>query len=87
MTTKGKKAVSGSMPDEIKKKVGVRFKGLREQQGYSNYEKFANAKDLNRAQYGRYEKGTDLRISSLAKVVKAFDMTLAEFFAEGFDDL
>jgi transcriptional regulator with XRE-family HTH domain len=66
-------------------KLGIRIKSLRIKQGYSNYENFAFEKDIPRAQYGRYEKGEDLRYSSLLKVVKAFGLTLEEFFSEGFD--
>ncbi len=74
---------------EIKKaellKLANRIKSLRLQKGYTNYENFAYDHDIPRAQYGRYEKGEDLRFSSLIKIVRAFDMTLAEFFSEGFD--
>ncbi|MEM8765590.1 MAG: helix-turn-helix domain-containing protein [Bacteroidota bacterium] len=58
---------------------------LRISKGFTNYEQFAFEHELPRAQYGRYEQGQDLRFSSLLKVVKAFDMTLEAFFAEGFD--
>jgi transcriptional regulator with XRE-family HTH domain len=67
-------------PDELIKKVGARFKELREKRGYTNYEKFANAKDIGRAQYGRYEKGEDLRLSSLIKVARALEVSLEELF-------
>jgi transcriptional regulator with XRE-family HTH domain len=67
------------------KKLGDRIKALRIAKGYTNYENFAFEHNIPRAQFGRYERGEDLRFSSLAKVVKAFDMTLSEFFSEGFD--
>ena len=66
-------------------KLAKRIKALRIKKGYSNYEYFAFDKEIPRSQYGRYEKGEDLRFSSLVKVVTAFDMTLEEFFSEGFD--
>jgi transcriptional regulator with XRE-family HTH domain len=67
-------------------KVGERIKALRRNKGYANYEAFAHGKDLNRSQVGRYEKGTDdMRYSSLLAIIKALDMTPAEFFSEGFD--
>jgi transcriptional regulator with XRE-family HTH domain len=71
--------------DELNK-LAARIKFLRIQKGYTNYENFAFDHDIPRAQYGRYEKGTDLRYSSLIKLIKAFDMTLAEFFSEGFEN-
>ena len=66
-------------------KLAKRIKSLRIKAGYSNYEYFAYDNNLPRAQYGRYEKGEDIRFSSLTKVAKAFKMTLSEFFSEGFD--
>ena len=67
------------------KKLGERIKSLRISKGYTNYEYFAYEHNIPRAQFGRYERGEDLRFSSLVKVVKAFGMTLPEFFSEGFD--
>jgi len=64
--------------------LGKRIRDLRLKKGYSNYEYFAYEHDIPRAQFGRYEKGEDLRYSSLLKVIRAFDMTLEEFFSEGF---
>ncbi len=66
-------------------KLANRIKQLRIEKGYTNYENFAFDHDLPRAQFGRYERGEDLRYSSLVKVAKAFGMTLEEFFSEGFD--
>lgn len=65
--------------------IGNRIKSLRIKKGYTNYEYFAYEHNITRSQYGRYENGEDMRISSLVKIVKAFDMTLEEFFSEGFD--
>jgi len=67
------------------KKLGDRIKALRIKAGFSNYEYFAYKHDIPRAQFGRYERGEDLRYTSLLKVVKAFNISLREFFSEGFD--
>lgn len=64
--------------------LGKRLRDLRIEQGYTNYEQFAFEHNLPRAQYGRYEQGQDLRFSSLLKVLKAFDITLEDFFKKGF---
>jgi transcriptional regulator with XRE-family HTH domain len=68
-------------------KMAKRLKGLRVKQGFTSYEAFANEHGLSRALYGRYEKGKDLRFSSLVKLVRAFDLTLEQFFSEGFEDV
>ena len=65
--------------------LASRLKEVRKEKGYANYEQFAFDNELPRAQYGRYEKGQDLRFSSLLKVLKAMDISLADFFSKGFD--
>lgn len=65
--------------------LAKRIKELRIKKGYSNYEYFAYEHGISRAQYGRYEKGEDLRFSSLMKLIEAFGMTPDEFFSEGFE--
>lgn len=65
--------------------LGNRLKEVRKEKGYANYEQFAFDNELPRAQYGRYEKGQDLRFSSLVKVLNAMDISLTDFFSTGFD--
>ena len=78
--------MSSSGTDHVDiEKLSNRIKQLRIEKGYSNYEQFAYENNLPRAQYGRYEKGQDMRYSSLMKIIKAFGMTPEEFFKEGFD--
>ena len=66
------------------KKLGKRIKTLRIARGFSSHELFAYTHRINRTQYGRYERGEDLRYSSLLRVIHALDMTVGEFFSEGF---
>ena len=66
--------------------LGKRIKALRKEAGFSNYEQFAFQNEINRSQYNRYENGEDLRFSSLLRVLKALDIPLKDFFAEGFDE-
>jgi len=80
-----KKSISKRVTSADMLKLGKRIKALRIARGYTSYEYFAYDHDISRAQFGRYEKGEDLRFSSLLKVVKALDVTLKEFFSEGFD--
>jgi transcriptional regulator with XRE-family HTH domain len=70
---------------DMLEKLGSRFRALRKARGYTNYEQFAFDHGLPRAQYGRYEKGQDLRFSSLVKVLAALEISLSDFFAEGFE--
>jgi len=71
--------------EEDIKKLANRIRELRQEKGYSNYESFAYKNNLPRAQYGRYEKGEDLKYSSLLKVIRALGVTPKDFFSEGFE--
>lgn len=71
--------------DDLLLKIGKRIRQLRIEKGYTSYEYFAYDHNISRAQFGRYEKGEDLRVSSLAKVINALDVSVKEFFSEGFD--
>lgn len=66
--------------------LAKRLRELRKEKGFSNYEQFAFENDIPTAQYGRYEKGHDLRFTSLLKILKAMNISLKEFFSEGFED-
>lgn len=69
------------------KKLGERIKSLRIEKGYSSYEYFAYEHNISRAQFGRYERGEDMRFSTLVKIISAFDMTFEEFFSKGFENI
>ena len=76
--------------EEVAKQLenfGNRLKQIRKQKGYTNYEHFAYKHGFNRVQYGRYENGANISFKTLVKIIDAFDMTLEEFFAEGFTDV
>jgi hypothetical protein len=67
------------------KKLGKRLRELRISKGYTSLEIFAYDHGFGRAQYGRYEIGKDLQFTTLVRLVNCFDLTLGEFFDEGFD--
>jgi transcriptional regulator with XRE-family HTH domain len=88
---KGKRKSKGSASlldeqERIAKRIGERLKALRLEKGFSSYEKFAFENDIDRAQYGRYERGGDMRISTLVKILLALDVSIEDFFGEGFED-
>lgn len=81
MVSKKKGKSSGKELDDFLIEIGKRLKKRRIQLGYSSYEQFAFEKGIGRAQYGKYERGTeDLRISSLAKILEALDVRWDDFF-------
>lgn len=62
-------------------KVGEKLRELRKEAGYKSYENFAFDNDLNRVQYGRMEKGANITLASLLKVLDVHKLTLEAFFA------
>jgi transcriptional regulator with XRE-family HTH domain len=83
-TTSKKEPKIKKLPNKDLVILGKRIKALRIKKGFTNYEYFAYEHNIPRAQFGRYESGEDLKYSSLLRVVKAFGMTMEEFFSEGF---
>lgn len=65
-------------------KLGSRLKKLRKEKGYSNYEYFAYEIGISRAQYGKYEAGANIKFTTLLKILKGLEISLEEFFSEGF---
>lgn len=80
-----KKPAKPITKEDALKNLGGRIKQLRIKSGYTNYEYFAYENDISRAQYGRYERGEDIRFGTLIKIINAFGLTIDEFFSEGFD--
>lgn len=79
------KKVNKITEDEYLKQLGERLRQLRIQNGYTNYEYFAFENNIGRAQYGKYETGGNIQFDTLVRIVKLHNMTLKEFFSEGFD--
>ncbi|MEZ5016119.1 MAG: helix-turn-helix domain-containing protein [Flavipsychrobacter sp.] len=71
--------------EQVLKAIGNKMKTLRKQKGYKNYETFAYENEIPRAQYGRYERGSDLKLTNFLKVLDALDISLHEFFDKDFD--
>ena len=69
------------------KLIGDRLKILRKEAGYTSQETFAYDAEIPRALYGRYEKGCNLTIQSLYKILKFHKIDFETFFKKGFKDL
>jgi transcriptional regulator with XRE-family HTH domain len=67
---------------EILRKMGVRIKNLRISAGFHSQETFSFACGIPRAQYARYEKGSNITILTLQKILKFHKLTWNEFFEE-----
>lgn len=69
------------------KLIGDRIKELRKEAGYTSQEIFAYDSEIPRALYGRFEKGTNMTVVSLYKIIRAHNITFEDFFSSGFDQL
>lgn len=90
MKNSGNKAIRIPRKTDLKediylKKLGKRLKELRIKKGYTNYEYFAFENEIGRAQYGKYETGGNIQFDTLIRIIKALDISIKDFFSEGFD--
>lgn len=69
---------------ELIEKLGKRIRQLRKEKGYTNADFFAYKNEIDRSQYGKYERGTDMNFSSIVRISEALGVTVEEFFSEGF---
>jgi len=72
--------LSDSYSDIILGKIGLTIKELRIKKGFTSYEKFALEYELDRKQYWRIEKGTNLTVKTLLKILVIHQLTLKAFF-------
>jgi len=65
--------------------IGKQIKQLRIEKGYSSAEIFAYEHNLNRISYWRMEKGTNITINSLLKVLDIHKISMNKFFSSILD--
>lgn len=68
--------------DEQVQKIATRIRELRKAKGFTSYETFAFEHDINRVQYWRIEKGQNITLKTLIKVLSIHNLTLQEFFSD-----
>lgn len=62
--------------------IANKIKLLRIEKGFTSYETFAFEYDINRVQYWRIEKGQNITLKTLLKVLAIHNITLQDFFYE-----
>lgn len=71
-----------------KKKIGMRFKQLRKEMGYTSHETFAYENNLDRAQYGKIEAGSaNLTLKVFVKHLNVLKVSFPVFFNEDYDKI
>lgn len=77
---KSKEKKEDFMP-EIKK-IAEKFKELRINAKHTSHETFAYENEINRVQYWRVEKGSNITLSTFFKLLKIHNITPQEFFKD-----
>ena len=70
--------------EKLLRLMGKRIRELRLDAGYTSQEAFAHDAGIPRAQYGRYEAGSNITILSLNKILKFHKISQGEFFNQDF---
>lgn len=68
--------------DTIILQIAEKIKALRKEKGFKSYETFAFEYDINRVQYWRIEKGNNITLKTLIKILAIHNLTLNEFFKD-----
>lgn len=72
-------------PEEVDErilKIAAKLKQLRIDANYSSHENFAWDNGLNRVQYWRIEKGSNITLKTLLSVLDIHKISLSEFFKD-----
>ena len=65
--------------------ISRRLKEIRISKGFTNYEHLAYEVGISRSQYGRYENGGNMKLTTLLKILNFLDVSLEDFF-KGLND-
>lgn len=66
---------------EIKtNQIAEKIKELRIEKGFTSHETFAYEYEFNRVQYWRIEKGQNITLKTLLKILAIHNLSLEEFF-------
>lgn len=68
--------------EEILQQIGKKITQLRIDADYKNYEYFAFDNEISRGQYYRIEKGENITLKTLLKVLSIHKLTIKEFFSD-----
>lgn len=63
-------------------KISTKIRKIRKEKGYKSHETFAYEHGIDRTQWGKIERGINMKMSSLHTAIKVLGMTPAEFFKD-----
>lgn len=79
-----KKTASKYVEAPVLAAFGNRLRELRISKGYTSQEAFAYDHGFSRIQMNKWERGADIKLSTVERLAKAFGISVKEFFSEGF---
>lgn len=62
--------------------IASKLKQIRIDAGFTSYEQFANAKNLDRKQYWRIENGANITLTTLINILEIHKLSMKEFFSD-----
>jgi hypothetical protein len=68
--------------EEVYKLLGERIKDLRKEADYTNAGHFAYEHGFTASQYGEYEVGKDMRLSTLIRIAKIHNITVSDLLKD-----
>ncbi len=75
-------AKAKEIPDQRILKIANKIKELRLKKGFTSHEQFAWEYNINRVQYWRIEKGSNITLSSLLRILDIHQVSLSDFFKD-----
>lgn len=66
--------------EEVLKEIGARLKASRKKKGFTSYEHFAYKMEISRSLYSKYESGSDMKVSTLIRILQGMGMKVSDFF-------
>jgi len=67
---------------EVYKALGERIKDLRKEADFTNAGHFAYENGFTASQYGQYETGKDMRLSTLIRIANIHNLTVSELLKD-----
>lgn len=78
MAKKKTKAATAKNSTPLLTAFGDRLKELRVKAGFTSQEAFAYEHGFGRIQYNKWERGADIKLSSVERLAEAFGITVGE---------
>lgn len=74
--------ISNEIEDQRIIRIADKIKELRIKKGYSSHETFAWDNGINRVQYWRIEKGSNITLKTLLTILDIHGISLSSFFSD-----